>query len=160
MKTANEIATEAARLVGGDRAQQHGDKGANFEATAKLWNAYLSIRKGGVSAPITGSDFANMMVLAKMSRVHTGVKFNMDNFVDMAGYAACGGEVALQEQSADTPPDFLWPFGSSEGFQKWNGGLPPEGKMFDFVSIFGHPFKYYPSDLIEWENVAWWRPSK
>lgn len=97
MKTAHEIATEAAKLVGGDRAQQHGDKGANFNATAVLWNAYLSIRKGGAAAPITGSDFANMMVLAKMSRIHTGAVFNMDNFVDMAGYSACGGEVALQE---------------------------------------------------------------
>jgi hypothetical protein len=104
MKTAYEIATEAAKLVGGDRAQQHGDKGTNFNATAKLWNAYLEIRKGGAAAPITGTDFALMMVLAKMSRVHTGSVFNMDNFVDMAGYSACAGEVAKQDDMARGVP--------------------------------------------------------
>jgi hypothetical protein len=93
MTTAHEIATEAARLVGGDRAQQHGDKGDNFEKSATLWNAYLAIRRDP-AAPLDGVDFACMMVLAKMSRIHSGKIHNPDNYVDMAGYSACGGEVA------------------------------------------------------------------
>lgn len=149
MKTAHEIATEAAKLVGGDRAQQHGDKGANFNATAVLWNAYLSIRKGGAAAPITGSDFANMMVLAKMSRIHTGAIFNMDNFVDMAGYSACGGEVALQEQTDPAAETITWtPWGGRSKLSPvpdntlvewWNDRRLPEQKWageIDWSAVF------------------------
>ena len=152
MKTANEIATEAARLVGGDRAQQHGDKGANFNATALLWNAYLSIRKGGAAAPITGSDFANMMVLAKMSRVHTGSVFNMDNFVDMAGYAACAGEVALQESEAPL----------TEYEKKWKTmSLPMPSQTLvsiEYVDGKGNTFETAgQSDSLTRHNALRWR---
>jgi len=153
VKTAHEIATEAARLVGGDRAQQHGDKGANFNATAVLWNAYLSIRKGGAAAPITGMDFAQMMVLAKMSRVHTGSVFNMDNFVDQAGYSACAGEVALQEQpdTSQTELDL------KEGFEKWNDGKIPDGQWFDIYNKDGSFHPFIRREKIYWNVVGWWR---
>ena len=97
---AKEIAAKAAELVGGDRAEQHGEKGDNFGRTAALWNAYMSIRRDPAS-PIDGVDFANMMILAKMSRIHSGKVHNVDNYVDMAGYAACGGEVATTADTED-----------------------------------------------------------
>lgn len=34
-----------------------------------------------------------MMVLLKAARTRTGT-FNLDDFVDMAGYAGCAGEIA------------------------------------------------------------------
>ena len=48
-----------------------------------------------VSAIITPKDVAVMMGLLKVARIATGS--NPDSFVDLAGYAACAGEVATQE---------------------------------------------------------------
>lgn len=150
---AAEIATEAAKLVGGDRAQQHGDKGRNFEATACLWNAYLSIREGGAAAPITGADFAMMMVLAKMSRVHTGSVFNMDNFVDMAGYAACGGEVALQGQPSQ-PANV-----EVNAWIDYNPELPPPTGKVDVQFNSGvRNESGLDAEQFVWDFVASWRP--
>jgi hypothetical protein len=96
MKTAHDFVLQAAEYVGGDRARTHGDKGRNFHTTAILWNAYLAARRmTGKPDDLDGVDFAQMMVLAKMSRVLTG-EYNPDDFVDQAGYSGCAGEVATQ----------------------------------------------------------------
>lgn len=91
---APEILQNAALLVGGERANQHGDKEKNFSNIAALWNAYLSIRRDPV-APISAVDVGLMLAALKIARVHSG-RFNMDNFVDMAGYAGCAGEIAAK----------------------------------------------------------------
>jgi len=52
---ATDIATKAAELIGGDRAEQHGDKFKTFANIASLWNAYLSIRPNP-EAPISAAD--------------------------------------------------------------------------------------------------------
>ena len=44
-------------------------------------------------ANITAADVAIMMILLKISRTTQGEKFNLDNFVDMAGYSAIAGEI-------------------------------------------------------------------
>lgn len=44
---------------------------------------------------ITAKDVAAMMGLLKVARIATG--FNPDSFVDLAGYAACAGEIATKE---------------------------------------------------------------
>ena len=44
-------------------------------------------------ADITAQDVAIMMILLKVSRSNQGKKFNLDNFVDMAGYSAIAGEI-------------------------------------------------------------------
>lgn len=41
---------------------------------------------------ITAKDVAAMMGLLKVARIATGS--NPDSFVDLAGYAACAGEIA------------------------------------------------------------------
>ena len=41
----------------------------------------------------TAKDVAVMMVLFKTARIATGTETD-DCFVDIAGYAACGGEIA------------------------------------------------------------------
>lgn len=88
---AEDVCRRAADLVGGDRARQHGSKTKNFENAAALWNAYLAIRPEP-AAPLNATDHALMMVLLKVARTQLGA-FNADDFVDMAGYAACAGEV-------------------------------------------------------------------
>lgn len=93
---AHEIASKAADLVGGDRQAQHGTKEENFTNIVTLWNAYLAIRKDP-AAPLTATDHAHMMVLLKVARTQAG-GFNPDDWLDMTGYAACAGEVAIIEQ--------------------------------------------------------------
>lgn len=92
--TAQQFVAQAAEYVGGDRARTHGDKGKNFRTTAILWQAYEDAKReagaGDLERPM---DFALKMVLAKMSRILSG-EYNQDDFVDMAGYAGCAGEVA------------------------------------------------------------------
>jgi hypothetical protein len=95
LKTAVDLATRAAELVGGDRDRQHGSKHDNFRRIAELWTAYLNIRRNP-TAPLSAVDVALMMALLKTARTQSGA-VNPDDFIDMIGYAACGGEIALKE---------------------------------------------------------------
>jgi hypothetical protein len=90
-----EICSKAAELVGGDRAKTHGDKKANHEAIARLWNAYLQNKwRAPLSeSHLTALDVALMMALLKIARTQGG-SHNDDNYVDLAGYAGCAGEIA------------------------------------------------------------------
>jgi len=102
--TAAEIAETAAKLVGGDRQVTHGDKSINFKNTADAWNAILGMKErqcnytdcGNCSCKtITAYDVANMLEALKIARRYSGA-FNLDDHVDGAGYAACGGEIGAK----------------------------------------------------------------
>ena len=58
-----------------------------------MWNAYLG---KALNRKLTPSDIAAMMALLKLSRIASG-KYSEDNWIDLAGYAACGGELASFE---------------------------------------------------------------
>ena len=73
-------------VVNGAREKQYGKPEDNFAIIAKLWSAY----KGDSFTPV---DVAMMMALLKIARIKTGVG-TVDSFVDLAGYAACAGEIA------------------------------------------------------------------
>jgi hypothetical protein len=92
---APDIATKAAELVGGDRAEQHGDKHATFARIAAFWNAYLQNRPDP-SAPINSVDVGWMMSDLKKARSLGGLPSG-DDYVDAAGYIACAGEIALKQ---------------------------------------------------------------
>ena len=78
---------DCARIaVTGAREQQYGKPEDNFAIIAKLWSAY----KGD---SFTQLDVAMMMSLVKIARIKTGVG-TVDSFVELAGYAACAGEIA------------------------------------------------------------------
>lgn len=89
---AHEILTKAASYVSGDRENTHGPKERNHQNIADMWNAYLAIRKDP-DGILTPTDVLHMMVLLKVARTQLGA-LNMDDYVDMAGYAGCAGEVA------------------------------------------------------------------
>ena len=93
---AHEIANTAATLVGGDRDKTHGDKRENFQNCADLWTAWIQLRFPGCEVQLEAVDFGAMMVLVKLARTQTGT-INLDDYVDMCGYAACMGEIALEE---------------------------------------------------------------
>jgi Domain of unknown function (DUF6378) len=83
---ATDICRRAIDLIAGDRAGQNGDALAVHTNIAVLWSAFLGI-------PIAARDVALMMVLLKVARSKTGA-FNIDDYVDAAGYAAIAAEVA------------------------------------------------------------------
>ena len=70
----------------GQREQDYGSPEDNFAKIAKFWSAY----KGVEFSPL---DVSMMMALLKVARISTGTGTE-DSFVDLAGYVACGAEIA------------------------------------------------------------------
>lgn len=81
-----EILHEAEKCVCGQREQDYGTPENNFQLIANLWSIYLG-------HDVTAIDVAMMMVMLKIARIRTGGGSG-DSFVDIAGYAACGGEIS------------------------------------------------------------------
>ena len=86
-----QILETAIKTVCQDRQDRYGAVENNFQMIAEFWSTYLN-------APVTAVDVAMMMGMLKIARIRTG-KFTQDNFVDLAGYAACGAEVAELDAS-------------------------------------------------------------
>ena len=76
---------EAKDTVTGERADQYGDVEDCFSTIAQLWSDYLE------TTVLKPRDVANMMCLLKVARNRT--EGHRDNWIDIAGYAACGAEV-------------------------------------------------------------------
>lgn len=90
----SKVLQEADSLVTGDRNNTYGSPTQNFENIAALWNVQFGhMMKDGTQ--FTGADVAAAMIHVKLARVIAQPK--RDNYVDIAGYAACGWEV--QESS-------------------------------------------------------------
>lgn len=84
--TRRDILRKAEECVCGHREQDYGTPEDSFQCIARLWSAYY----GKQFTPV---DVAMMMALLKVARIRTG-SATADSFVDLAGYAACGGEIA------------------------------------------------------------------
>lgn len=93
--TRKAILDAAAACVCGDRDQQYGGPETSFRMIAELWEPYIRQKcvSDGADVAINAEDVAAMMVLFKMARVATG-SYKADSWIDAAGYAACGGELA------------------------------------------------------------------
>lgn len=89
------ILDAAEACVCGQREQDYGSPEDNFRTIAELWRQYIQARcvGPGVLVDLVPDDVAAMMVLLKVGRI-AGGSFSQDNWVDIAGYAACGGEIA------------------------------------------------------------------
>ena len=96
--TRPDILDAAKTCVTGKREQDYGSPENNFNAIAALWNAYL----GGDYVDTV--DVAMMMALLKIARIKSGTG-TADSFVDLAGYAACGGEIATRKDEEKIPLD-------------------------------------------------------
>ncbi len=99
--TRNEILHAAEACVCGQREAEYGTPEDSFRAIGALWEIYIRERCAGpairADVRILPQDVAAMMGLLKIARIATG-HGKADNWVDLAGYAACGGE--LQSRSA------------------------------------------------------------
>jgi Domain of unknown function (DUF6378) len=94
------VLQEAEHCVNGDRNVQYGDPNADFKRIAELWNVLLKAEYDrrtsedpisadyAVQTLVSPEMVADMMICVKLSRNTHMRKF--DNYVDMAGYAACG----------------------------------------------------------------------
>ncbi len=83
--TREKVLDKARNCVCGDREQDYGSPESNFERIAKFWSTYLG-------CPVDGKDVAAMLALLKIARIASG-HAKEDNWIDLAGYAACGGEI-------------------------------------------------------------------
>ena len=81
---------KADECVNGKREQDYGSPESNFLSIAKLWSAYKGI-------DFSALDVSMMMSLLKIARIRTGTATE-DSFVDLAGYAACGCEIATDKK--------------------------------------------------------------
>lgn len=86
----NDILDTAKTIINGERQGTYGKAESSFSVIGALWTAYLGM---GISA----TDVANMMILMKVARNASGV-YKEDNWIDICGYAALGGEIQGEEQ--------------------------------------------------------------
>lgn len=65
---------------------------------ARLWEDYLraSCVSPDADVSVGSDDVANMMVLLKVARAGTAIHPKADNWIDIAGYAACAAEIATE----------------------------------------------------------------
>ena len=95
-----EVLAAAKKCVCGEREQDYGTPEDNFTTIGLLWSVYLRAAHPELQKilPVNGveaKDVAVMMSLLKVTRIATGS--SPDSFVDLAGYAACAGEIATQQ---------------------------------------------------------------
>ncbi len=87
--TRPEILDKAKSCVCGQREEEYGKPEDNFRIIADLWNAYLGDNL------VDAKDVSMLMALLKIARIKSE-NATMDSFVDLAGYAACGGEIVAR----------------------------------------------------------------
>lgn len=88
--TRKDVLSAAEECVCSSRQKEYGPVEDNFSRIAALWNAYKP-------CGFTAHDVAIMMALLKIARI-AGGRVKADNYVDLAGYAACGGELACSSK--------------------------------------------------------------
>lgn len=95
------VLREAERLVTGDRNKTYGSPTQNFQDTAKIWTVQLG-HKLQPGAEIDAGEVAALIIGLKLARIKASPK--LDNWVDIAGYAACGAESDTETGKLDTEP--------------------------------------------------------
>lgn len=93
-RTRESILRSAKDCVCGARSEDYGSPEDNFSRIAELWKTYIMGRcvAQNVYVELNAEDVAAMMCLLKIGRIAGGSE-SIDNWVDIAGYAACGGEI-------------------------------------------------------------------
>lgn len=94
IRTRAEILEAAGKCVTGGRDEEYGEPEDSFDLIARLWEPYIRAAcvSPGANVGIREQDVAILMGLLKIARA--AVNDKPDNFVDLAGYAACAGEAA------------------------------------------------------------------
>lgn len=82
-----EVLDKAAECVLQDRSKRWGEPEDTFSVVAAFWSIYLD-------TAIEPHQVAVMLALMKMARIKFNASHHSDSWVDLAGYAACGAELA------------------------------------------------------------------
>lgn len=93
--TRSELLHAAEVCVCGQREEDYGTPEDSFRVIGELWETYIKEKCVGDPAAevcIVPEDVAALLALLKIARIATG-HGKSDNWVDLAGYAACGGEL-------------------------------------------------------------------
>lgn len=98
MNSKEECLRKACEIVNGARARDYGSPEDGFTTIAILWETYLEA-KTGRSVNIDALDVAMMMELLKIARAANS-PLKDDNYIDLAGYAACAYSIAKDAQDA------------------------------------------------------------
>ena len=122
-KTRAQVLEDAAGLVNGVRNAAYDEPFQNFARIAGLWSAYLGL-------PINATDVAILNLLQKVGRLmHT--PDHWDSWVDLAGYAACGADVAgATTPTEDKAPKWDTPLGRITSLEDDGNGLRMEGQVY------------------------------
>ena len=99
--TRNEVLERAAECVSGDREQDYGSPEQNFKTISMLWSVYLQRTPRSYISEV---DVAAMLALLKIARIGSG-NAKSDNWIDLAGYAACGGEIESRNEEVQIDQD-------------------------------------------------------
>lgn len=93
--TRSELLHAAEVCVCGQREEDYGTPEDSFRVIGELWETYIKEKCVGdptAEVCIVPEDVAALLALLKITRIATG-HGKSDNWVDLAGYAACGGEL-------------------------------------------------------------------
>ena len=90
----------ALEIVMKDRQNDYGTPESNFATIAAYWSNYLQSRGFG-DVVVASHDVAAMMALLKIARIASSPA-KEDNWVDLAGYAANGAEIAPSKVHTET----------------------------------------------------------
>jgi len=87
---------EEMQNVRNERQDSYGNPEDSFEIIAGLWEVYLNNRFSDGRIVLSSVDISLLMVLLKVARTIGGAD-KLDNYVDMANYAAIAGDVKFKK---------------------------------------------------------------
>lgn len=91
------LLTQAMQITTGDRNNAYGSPEDNFKNIAEYWSAYLT-QSAKTAIILSPQDVAHLMILMKVARLATN-PLHEDSLLDVAGYAACGYDCLVADQS-------------------------------------------------------------
>lgn len=92
-----DVLNEAMGIITKDRNADYGGPEDSFARIAVLWGAWLH-------TSVSAIDVAAMMIMLKLARLNINPT-HMDSWIDIAGYAGCGGEIAAASRiNVEGPP--------------------------------------------------------
>lgn len=93
--TRSEYLEKSKQTICNDRQDQYGEPEDSFGVIGTLWKSYKGV-------DFSAHDVAIMMALLKIARIATGQP-KPDNYIDLAGYAACAGEISDRKNKLASP---------------------------------------------------------
>lgn len=92
-ETRRDLLRQVEACVCRDRQNSYGDAEDNFGDIADIANILLACK---LAEPLVATDVAVIMAAVKLARIKTSPS-HLDNWIDLAGYAVCGGGIEARK---------------------------------------------------------------